>query len=121
MVAGLVPMEAAERLNKYKRMFGENKRKWDSYVEGEMLFGLPITKYPELEETQREIDLLDKLYGLYVNVVQTIKGYGNLVWADVVSNIDSMTEVCMCVCVHVYVCVGGGILCGRMWFRISTA
>ena len=92
MVAGLVPMEAAERLNKYKRIFSDYKRKWDSYVEGELLFGLSITTYPELDDSQREIDLLDKLYGLYVQVVQTIRGYGNMMWADVVSNIDSMSE-----------------------------
>jgi len=92
MVAGLPPMDAAERLNKYKRLFSERQRKWESYVEGESLFGLPVTTYPELEESQKELELLDKLYGLYVQVVQTIKGYGNLMWQDVVANIDSMSE-----------------------------
>ena len=38
------------------------KRKWDSYSSGEELFGLPITHYPELERTQEEIVMLDKLY-----------------------------------------------------------
>ena len=42
-------------------------------AQGESLFGLNITTYPELEESKREIELLDKLYGLYVNVVQTIR------------------------------------------------
>jgi dynein heavy chain len=92
MVPGLAPMDAADRLSEYKRLFAERKRKWDSYVEGEMLFGLTVTTYPELEETQRQIELLDKLYGLYVSVVQTIKGYGALQWIEVVSNIESMTE-----------------------------
>ena len=92
MVPGIPPMEAAERLNKYKRLFSERQRKWESYVEGESLFGLPITTYPELEESQKELELLDKLYGLYVQVVQTIKGYGNLMWEDVVAQIDSMSE-----------------------------
>ena len=92
MVHGLLPMEAAERLNKYKRLFAEKKRRWESYAEGEALFGLPLTRYPELEESQKEIDLLDKLYGVYVTVVQTIRGYGGMLWNDVVSNIDSMSE-----------------------------
>ena len=92
MVPGFPPMEAAERLNKYKRLFAERQRKWDSYVEGEILFGLPVTKYPELEESQKELELLDKLYGLYVTVIQTIKGYGSLMWIDVVTNIESMSE-----------------------------
>ena len=38
------------------------KRKWDSYSSGEELFGLPVTQYPELERTQEEIVMLDKLY-----------------------------------------------------------
>lgn len=38
------------------------KRKWDSYRSGEELFGLPVTQYPELERTEEEINMLDKLY-----------------------------------------------------------
>lgn len=38
------------------------KRKWVSYSSGEELFGLPITQYPELERTEEEIVMLDKLY-----------------------------------------------------------
>ena len=38
------------------------KHKWDSYTSGEELFGLPVTQFPELERTQEEIQILDKLY-----------------------------------------------------------
>lgn len=38
------------------------KRKWDSFCSGEELFGLPVTQYPELERTEEEIAMLDKLY-----------------------------------------------------------
>lgn len=38
------------------------KRKWDSYCGGEELFGLPVTQYPELERTEEEVTMLDKLY-----------------------------------------------------------
>lgn len=38
------------------------KRKWDSYSSGEELFGLPVTQYPELERTEAEVTMLDKLY-----------------------------------------------------------
>ena len=92
MVEGVPPMEAAERMRKFKRLYEERQRKWDSYCEGEELFGLPITQYPELEACKSELELLDKLYSLYVNVVQTIKNYGADMWTDVVANIENMTE-----------------------------
>lgn len=44
------------------RVLQVRKRKWDSYRSGEELFGLPVTQYPELERTEEEITMLDKLY-----------------------------------------------------------
>jgi dynein heavy chain, axonemal len=41
---------------------------------------------------QDKIQNLDKLYSLYVNVIQTIQGYGELLWTDVVSNIEEMSN-----------------------------
>jgi hypothetical protein len=38
------------------------KRKWESYSSGEELFGLKVTPYPELEQTEKEINMLDRLY-----------------------------------------------------------
>lgn len=38
------------------------KHKWDNYSSGEELFGLPVTKYPELEKTEKEVVMLDRLY-----------------------------------------------------------
>ena len=73
-------------------MFDVRKRKWENYASGEELFGLPVTLYPELEQTEKEIQMLDKLYNLYVSVVSTIKGYGDLHWVDVVEKIDEMSD-----------------------------
>ena len=38
------------------------KHKWDNYSSGEELFGLPVTKYPGLEKTEKEVAMLDRLY-----------------------------------------------------------
>ena len=38
------------------------KRKWVAYSSGEELFGLPVTQFPELQRTEEEITMLDKLY-----------------------------------------------------------
>ena len=68
------------------------KRKWENYASGEELFGLPVTLYPELEQTEKEIQMLDRLYNLYVTVISTIKGYGDYFWVDVVEKISEMGE-----------------------------
>ncbi|GFR42148.1 hypothetical protein Agub_g3000 [Astrephomene gubernaculifera] len=92
MVPGLDPMEAVDRLRKFQQMFEVRKRKWENYSSGEELFGLPVTQYPELEQTEKEIQMLDRLYSLYVTVITTIKGYGDYFWVDVVEKIDEMGE-----------------------------
>lgn len=68
------------------------KHKWDNYISGEELFGLPVTPYPELEQTEKEIAALDRLYSLYVNVIGTIKGYGDYLWCEVVERINEMGD-----------------------------
>ena len=61
------------------------KRKWENYSSGEELFGLPVTAYPELERTEKELSLLDRLYSLYTSVISTINGYADVFWVEVVS------------------------------------
>ncbi|KAK9794950.1 hypothetical protein WJX73_010224 [Symbiochloris irregularis] len=92
MVPNLAPLEAVERLKKFQQLFEVRKQRWDSYSKGEELFGMAVTKYPGLEKTEEEIQMLDRLYSLYVNVITTIKGYGNYLWTDVVAQIDRMGE-----------------------------
>jgi dynein heavy chain len=38
------------------------KRKWEANASGEVLFGLPVTQYPGLEQTEKEIAILNHLY-----------------------------------------------------------
>ena len=42
--------------------------------------------------TEKEIQFLNRIYGLYVKVVGTIGGYQDFLWVDVVAEIDGMTE-----------------------------
>ena len=89
-VTGLDPMDATDRLHKFQQLFEVRKRKWVSYTQGEELFGLPVTRYPELARTEEEITMLDKLYSIYVNVITTLRGFGDYLWVDVVERIDAM-------------------------------
>ena len=87
---GLDPMEAHDRLEKFQGYFSLRKQKWDKYVQGEILFGLPVTQYPELVQTEKEIGMLDRLYSLYVEVIKTLDSYSDYLWVSVIENIDSM-------------------------------
>ena len=92
MVDGLAPADAVERLENFQTKFAPRKAKWDNFSSGEALFGLPVTLYPELEKTEKEIEFLDKLYSLWTNVTRTIGCYVDILWHDVKEQIDVMTE-----------------------------
>uniref|UniRef100_A0A8I3RXS5 Dynein axonemal heavy chain 8 n=1 Tax=Canis lupus familiaris TaxID=9615 RepID=A0A8I3RXS5_CANLF len=59
-----------------KANFDDLWRKFVTYSSGEQLFGLPVTDYEEL-------NLLQKLYGLYDTVMSNISGYYEILWGDV--------------------------------------
>jgi dynein heavy chain len=92
MVPGIEPKEALNRLRMFSDEYSVRKRKYDSYFAGETLFGLPHQSYPALEETRREIELLDKLYSLYSKVKDTIGRWREVLWAEIQNEISKMTE-----------------------------
>jgi len=92
MVEGLDPKDAAERLKKFQGLFEVRKRKWQNFASGEELFGMIVTTYPELEETEREIALLDRLYALYLAVLAAFEGYAEVNWSDLGIALDGMAD-----------------------------
>ena len=89
-VPGITPMQGHERLTRFKRTYDDKKRRWDEYQAGENLFGLAVTDYPELTKTKKEIDLLEKVYSLYIDVTTTVADYKELLWVDVPDKIEDM-------------------------------
>ncbi|XP_052831159.1 dynein axonemal heavy chain 5-like [Octopus bimaculoides] len=83
MVAGIDPRDAADRLIIFQNHFDNLYRKYITYTRGEELFGLPVTQCPELMQINKELKLLQKLYGLYTNVIDTVTGYQDIPWSDV--------------------------------------
>ncbi|XP_062848702.1 dynein axonemal heavy chain 5 [Trichomycterus rosablanca] len=83
MVVGLAPQEASDRLIMFQNRFDNLYRKYITYTGGEELFGLPVTQHPQLLEIKKQLTLLQKLYGLYNNVIETVNGYYDIPWADV--------------------------------------
>ncbi len=65
--------------NRFDNLF----RKYITYTGGEELFGLTVTQHPQLLEIRKQLTLLQKLYGLYNNVIETVNGYYDILWADI--------------------------------------
>ncbi|XP_055955514.1 dynein axonemal heavy chain 5 isoform X2 [Patella vulgata] len=90
MVPGVKPREASDRLIVFQNQFDTLFRKYQTYSGGEELFGLQVTEYPKLHQIRKELNLLQKLYGLYNDVIDTVHGYYDILWQEV--NIDKITQ-----------------------------
>uniref|UniRef100_A0A1B0GQ26 Dynein, axonemal, heavy chain 5 n=1 Tax=Phlebotomus papatasi TaxID=29031 RepID=A0A1B0GQ26_PHLPP len=69
MQPGLTPREASDKLILFQNRFDGMWRRLQTYQSGEELFGLPQTDYPELGQIRKELNLLQKLYKLYNDVI----------------------------------------------------
>lgn len=68
-------------------------RKLQAYQSGEELFGLAITDYPELAQIRKELNLLQKLYKLYNDVIDRVSSYYDIPWGEV--NIEEINNELM--------------------------
>ncbi|GLD50869.1 dynein heavy chain 8, axonemal [Lates japonicus] len=83
MADGIAPQEASRRLQICQARFEELWKNFNTYTSGEQLLGLPVTDYDCLQKKKKELDLLQKLYGLYDAVMGKISGYYGILWTDV--------------------------------------
>ncbi|EUB55933.1 Dynein heavy chain 5, axonemal [Echinococcus granulosus] len=83
MEQNIDPHEASDRLALFNARFDDLWAKYETYSEGERLFGLPVREYPDLHTIQKELGLLQKLYQLYNSVLDTIGGYYNTPWTNI--------------------------------------
>ncbi|XP_041103970.1 dynein heavy chain 5, axonemal [Polyodon spathula] len=81
-VEGISPQEASDRLQTFQAHFDELWSKYITYSGGEELFGLSVKEYPDLQRIKRELSLLQKLYGLYNSVIDSVNGYYDILWCD---------------------------------------
>ncbi|KAF7401630.1 hypothetical protein HZH68_007450 [Vespula germanica] len=83
MVEGIPAAEASERVAAFQARFDELWNRYETYSSGETLFGIPVREYPELQHRKRELNLLQKLYSLYSQVMRTIDSYYSIAWSDI--------------------------------------
>jgi dynein heavy chain len=79
-------------LKRYKNELDVRERKMDMYIAGEELFALRTSKYPEMARTRKEVGLLDQLYGLYLDVLQSVEVNQSTLWIDVPGRLQEMTD-----------------------------
>ena len=92
MVLGVEPMVAVERLKRFKEEFKIRERKYNLYQVGESIFHLDATEYPELKTTEKELKLLDQLYGLYTEVLDTVQDWSRMGWNELMPLLPELTE-----------------------------
>ena len=90
MTQDLGPAEASDRLTIFSAKFDDFWRKYSTYSAGEELFGFPNTDYPDLHQIRKEINLLQKLYSLYNEVLEKVNGYQETSWIEI--NIDQINS-----------------------------
>ena len=44
---------------------------------------MPVTEYEDVARIKKELNLLQKLYGLYNTVMDSIDGYFDILWMEV--------------------------------------
>ena len=83
MQPGLSPREASDKLQAFQNQFDALWRKHASYTVGEDLFGLTHTDQPELGAIKKELNLLQRLYKLYNDVIDSVNSYYNCIWQEI--------------------------------------
>lgn len=83
MVPGLQPQVALDKQIQFKNRYDNVTRKLNTASKGEELFGLPISDYSRVAQIGKELELLQRLYGLYNEVNKTVSGYYDIIWRDV--------------------------------------
>jgi len=77
----------------FQNQFDGMWRKLQTYQSGEELFGMPQTDYPELGTIRKELNLLQKLYKLYNDVIDRVSSYYDIPWGEV--NIEEINNELM--------------------------
>lgn len=67
----------------FQSRFDDLLRKAETFESGEKIFGLKVSEYPILNQRKKDINLLSKLYSLYLLVLKRVDGYLEMPWSTV--------------------------------------
>jgi dynein heavy chain len=92
MAPGITPQEAIDRLRRYHEELELFERRQTVHHAGQVLFAVPKTPFGELDTTQRELALLDTLYGTYKEVVDRETEWRSMLWVQVPGKLEAMLK-----------------------------
>ena len=86
------PIDAYERIEKYRiKVYILNGKK-KNISDGEKLFNLTQSEYPTLDEIHNDLVVLGTLYDLYMSVIKQIDSWKDMQFMEVKDNLDEMTK-----------------------------
>jgi dynein heavy chain, axonemal len=66
----------------FRKRLAEAMKEREALMNAERLFGLPLTRYPQLQEVQDDLDHVAPLYTLYSDLLTFSETNSNMLWAD---------------------------------------
>ncbi len=85
-------IDAHERIEKYRTRVAILNKAWKNIKDGEKLFNLSNTEYPQLKEIEDELKIYGTLYDLYMEVLKQIDSWKDLMFSEVKENLDEMNK-----------------------------
>jgi dynein heavy chain len=89
---GKNPIDAHERIEKYRMRTVILNKAWTNIKNGEKLFNLSNTEYPQLREIEDELKIYGTLYDLYMEVIKQVDAWKDLQFVDVKENLEEMQK-----------------------------
>lgn len=90
MVPGLTPRQASDKLALFQNRFDTLWRRNVHYASGQQLFGMQAAENHALTNIKKELNLLQKLYRLYNDVIDRVNSYYDILWKEV--NIEEINN-----------------------------
>ena len=92
-VMSIKPNVAVERLKKFKAELIIREKKMEVYKSGEELFALRGTKFSEILQVRKDVQLAEQIYGLYTDLHVAMDSWQKVKWVDVENQAGAMLEM----------------------------
>jgi dynein heavy chain len=83
MEEGISAKDASDRVTIFQGRYDELVFRMEVLASGETFMGLKVNEYPILAKRKKDLNLLNKLYSLYLQVMKSVDEYYETSWANV--------------------------------------